>query len=468
MDINTAFQLAIQYQQANDLQKAKQIYEEILKIQTDNVDVLYLLGMVDYQLQNDDSALDCFKRALPLEQGHPTIPHAFMMMANIYHKKGYLDEAVTYYEKALRSFPSNADILKPLSAVYIKLKKYDLAIQPLRRLLQSNPNDAYLHLALGLALKEQGMTDEAISYFHETIALNPDDPIPFKSLGIAFKEKGQSDKAETYQRKHEEVLRKLNAFFLAGNKRSGSSFIVKLLNLHPKIFMSHESDIIWILQNFHANRPIVPYPLDDPMGMQHTLYTCGHFLSGTNSPKENYFTVQQCLMREGFNLLLPPMNKPGATWIGDKKPVQYSDPSLVEFIFNIFPDPRFIHLVRHPFAVAKSAKLFQGDGGYIWKNMSLEEVIEMWTKYEKWILDLKEKHPDSVLDVRYEDLCRETKREVKRIYEFLNLDFDENLLTEAAALSKLNPKQVPEISCSEEAVSIMSQYGYKPVEHLNP
>jgi tetratricopeptide (TPR) repeat protein len=463
MDINAAFQTAIQYQQANNLKKAKSIYDDILKVQPDNIDVLYLLGTVNHQLRNYDSALECFKKALFLEQDKPTRFNPFYLMASIFHTKWNLNEAVTYYQKTLENLPNNAEVLKPLSIVYAKLKKYDLAIQPLRILLQINPNDAYLNLALALALKEQGLIDESIKYFNKTIELNPDDPLPYKYLGMVFKEIKQINKAETYEKKYEEALQKLKVFFLAGNKRSGSSFIVKLLNLHPKMFMSHESDIIWILNNFHANKPFIPYPLDDPHGMQHTLDTCGHFLNEANSPKENYFTIQQCLMREGFNLLLPPMSKTDLIWIGDKKPVQYSDPSLVEFIFDIFSEPRFIHLVRHPFAVAKSAKLFDGDGGYIWRNMELEEIVEMWTKYEKWILDLKTKHPTCVLDVTYEDLCRDTKNEVSRIYEFFKLDFDENLLLEAASLLKYKPKQIPKISCSEETVSVMAKYGYEPI-----
>jgi len=31
--------------------------------------------------------------------------------------------------------------------------------------------------------------------------------------------------------------------FLVGNKRSGTSQLVRLLNLHPKIFVAHESDV---------------------------------------------------------------------------------------------------------------------------------------------------------------------------------------------------------------------------------
>ena len=35
--------------------------------------------------------------------------------------------------------------------------------------------------------------------------------------------------------------------FIMGNKRSGSTLMADLLNSHANVFVSHESDIAWIL-----------------------------------------------------------------------------------------------------------------------------------------------------------------------------------------------------------------------------
>jgi len=260
----------------------------------------------------------------------------------------------------------------------------------------------------------------------------------------------------------------MNTFFISGNKRSGSSLLVKLLNLHPRIFISHESDIIWILYNLYHNKPIAPYLPDDPGGMQYTLSKCGHLLDKTTSIQEIYFSVQLHLMAEGFHPHLPSMTKTEILWVGDKKPFQYADPVLAEFILSIFPDTRFLHLVRHPFTVIRSAKLFHGDGGFIWGKMTSEDVLEQWTLNEKRVMELQQKFPDQVMDIRYEDLCCQAEEEMEKIFSFLGVDFDEGILEDAARLIKYYPKLVSKIPCSEETIAIMARFNYKPVEDFYP
>ena len=43
--------------------------------------------------------------------------------------------------------------------------------------------------------------------------------------------------------------------FIMGNKRSGSTLMTDLLNSHANVFVSHESDIAWILYQARAGRP---------------------------------------------------------------------------------------------------------------------------------------------------------------------------------------------------------------------
>lgn len=257
----------------------------------------------------------------------------------------------------------------------------------------------------------------------------------------------------------------MKTFFISGNKRSGSTFLVKLLNLHPQLFITHESDIIWILYHFHKDIPLVPYPYDSPPGMEFTLNKYGHLLDKNKTPIENYVTIQRCALRDGRTNVFPPMEKPNLLWIGDKKPFQYADPVLVQYISDIFPVCKFIHLVRHPFAVARSAKDF---GSYIWDKMSLVDIVERWTMHEKQVLELKMKFPASFIDVRYEDLCRNIEKELTRIFLFLDVYYDDILLKETKNILRFEPKHTPIIPCSEETVSIMSRYEYQPVEHYNP
>jgi hypothetical protein len=249
----------------------------------------------------------------------------------------------------------------------------------------------------------------------------------------------------------------MKTFFFVGNKRSGTTYLIKLLNWHPQIFVSHESDVIWILYNFFNGKPFSTYPLDTPKGMDYTLKKCSHILNKGKSVADNFFNIQDFLMREG-SLWLPPMAKKELTWVGDKKPFQCADPKLTKFILDNFSEARFIHLVRHPFTHAQSAKIF---GGELWKGMTLEEIVERWTVHEKHVLELKHNPKAKILDVKYEDLCKQTVKELKRILRFLDLNNDPTLLKKASLITRYKVKAVPQISCTDETKSIMGKYGYR-------
>jgi len=250
--------------------------------------------------------------------------------------------------------------------------------------------------------------------------------------------------------------------FITGNKRSGTSQLVRILNLHPRVFISHESDVIWILYQFYQNKPFASHRWDSPRGMDITVRQCGSVLTTEKSPQENFFALQHCMMKKG-NPWLPPLSKKDLLWIGDKKPFQHTDPQLLAFILELFPEARFIHMVRHPFAVAESSERFNKtiDGDF-WIGLTLEEKVERWTSHERSVSELKLSHKAQVIDVRYEDLCKEPAKEVTRIFTFLDLAIDNNIIKKAQQNTQVFVKNVSTIPCSEETVSMMAQYGYKP------
>jgi hypothetical protein len=254
----------------------------------------------------------------------------------------------------------------------------------------------------------------------------------------------------------------MGTIFFTGNKRSGTSQLVRLLNLHPRLFISHESDAMWILYQFFRDEPFASHRWDSPRGMDITIGQCGHILTKAASPQENFFALQHCMMTKG-NPWLPPMAKKELLWIGDKKPFQQTDPELLAFTLEMFPDARFIHMVRHPFAVAESSDRFNKtlDGDF-WIDLTPEEKVAKWTFHEKTVEELKRSQKTRVIDVRYEDLCKEPARELTRIFCFLDLDIDKDLLKKAQRDTHVVVKNVPAVPCTKETTAMMERYGYKP------
>jgi len=120
---------------------------------------------------------------------------------------------------------------------------------------------------------------------------------------------------------------------------------MRLLNLHPEVFISNESDIVWILYNFHKGIPIKPYPHDSPGGFQAAIKTAESILDKNLSPLENYERFQKHLMRNGF-LKMKGVEKEKLSYIGDQKPYQNIDPELMPFILELFPNAKFLHILE--------------------------------------------------------------------------------------------------------------------------
>ncbi len=248
----------------------------------------------------------------------------------------------------------------------------------------------------------------------------------------------------------------IKAVFIVGNKRSGSTQLMHLLNLHPNIFISNESDIIWILYRFHQGLDIIPYQWDTPLGMNATLEKYRDLLSKDKTPMENFITLQTTLMREGSKKLVP-MDKEHLLWIGDQKPFQQIDPEILPFIKTHFPNSRFIHLIRHPFPTVQSSKVFIGD---LWKGMTEAEILHRWTMHETWVEQEKQKQEVPMLDIKYEDIVEHTQASLAKMFDFLEVPYNKSLLQEGRQLTRRLLKYHPPLPCPPETQAIMQKYGY--------
>jgi hypothetical protein len=252
----------------------------------------------------------------------------------------------------------------------------------------------------------------------------------------------------------------IRPLFLVGNKRSGTSQLVRVLNLHPQVFVSHESDVAWILYQFHAEQTFRGHPWDSQRGMWVTLKNAGHLLRREASPRENFIAVQMAAMENG-NPWQAGQHKTDLAWIGDKKPVQHTDPELLKFILQDFPDAHFLHLVRHPFEVVASSDRFnQTANGDFWLGLSPAEKLARWAFHEGLVLQLRESLPDRVYSLHYEDFCRDTEKELSGIFKFLQVTRDPHALEEAARQARPPTPMASPIPFSEETSRIAAIYGY--------
>ena len=179
-----------------------------------------------------------------------------------------------------------------------------------------------------------------------------------------------------------------------------------------------------------------------------------HLLDKNKSPYDNYIKIQTAIM-SGKNKQLGDI-----AWIGDQKPFQQIDPELMPFIKVHFPTAHFIHLIRHPAPVIQSSSVFKG--GSLWKGMTKGEILDRWTMHEEWVQLEKEKKEVPILDIKYEDMIKNTEPTMQAIFKFLKVPYDDVLLKAGKQMTNSELKWHPGLNYSNKALAIMTRYGYKP------
>jgi hypothetical protein len=290
--------------------------------------------------------------------------------------------------------------------------------------------------------------------------------------------------------------------FVIGSKRSGSTLMANLLNAHPRVFVSHESDILWILYQTRKGPPAryVRHPLDSELMMSSTVRSCRRILDSLGHPPTHeqivdaFHRVQERVMDEYFH---PPLKqrikravlkagknrgprnlwrafrlqaelprKRDLAWTGDKKHAQYLDPDLQPFVRAHFPDARYVHVVRDPrgavASVVEAARKWDVMPDYF--RGSVEEILERWAINEEWVLRMKEENGDAIFTVRLEDLWREPRAVAGRLLDFLELKTTDDFAAQIPQL--IHPRDPNEKYASfalpevPRASRIMEIYGY--------
>ncbi|MBM4147312.1 MAG: tetratricopeptide repeat protein [Nitrospira sp.] len=232
MTPDETLQSAVEYHQKGNLREAERILRGILHVQPDNIETLYFLAEIVYQLGKYDSAEQYVRNALMYDPANaeaynnlgiilqakkqldtaiqsyqkaaelnPNLPDVYMNMGLCFKEKGQIDSAAECYQKALELNPGMTDAYINLGIAFQTKGKFDDAIMYCQKALQINPYDANLHYNLGIALQEKGQLDEAVTCYREALQLNPLDAVICNNLAFALQENGRPYEAMPYYQK---------------------------------------------------------------------------------------------------------------------------------------------------------------------------------------------------------------------------------------------------------------------------
>jgi tetratricopeptide (TPR) repeat protein len=162
---------AIRILNSGELRQGMEILEDLLRVEPENVNVLYNLGMCYSETGSIDRSIEILEKCVRLAPAHA---NALTALGFSYSHKGEQEKALAKLTAALDLNPDNFFALKNYGAVLAKLGKFDEAIASLEKANRLIPDSPEILYGLGLAHKEKGEVKAADELFKKVIQADRD------------------------------------------------------------------------------------------------------------------------------------------------------------------------------------------------------------------------------------------------------------------------------------------------------
>jgi predicted O-linked N-acetylglucosamine transferase (SPINDLY family) len=210
-----------------DLEKAENLYREVLKINPNSFDALNLLGSIEGKKNNYEESLNLFDKAVSINPNNESI---YNNRANVLISLGRHNEALDNYNYAISLNPKYAEALNNRGSLYQKLDnpskarqsfEQALSIEPqyfdalfnlahtlnsvgnlnmalalIKKALSINPSSYYAHNVLGKLLFQKKEYQAAIKSYTDSIQVKEDYLDAYNGLALALDELGELNMAE--------------------------------------------------------------------------------------------------------------------------------------------------------------------------------------------------------------------------------------------------------------------------------
>jgi protein O-GlcNAc transferase len=150
--------------------QAKHLYEEILDIQPDNFDALYMLGLLAYESGKITDGLQILKKAMLAQ---PENAEVCCQIGNGFYKLGNLDDAIAYYQQAVKLNSSYTRAYYNLGIALHRTGDLDGAVDSLERAIALRGDDAKLLYHFGAVLQQQGKLQAALGKYQKALEIKP-------------------------------------------------------------------------------------------------------------------------------------------------------------------------------------------------------------------------------------------------------------------------------------------------------
>jgi hypothetical protein len=212
-------------------------------------------------------------------------------------------------------------------------------------------------------------------------------------------------------------------FFIVGSGRSGSTLLRMMLASHSRLTIPPETwYLIPLLRRFSIDRPLNADEVESAISIITSHYRWPDLKLDAQDFRRETALLPEPYLRDLVEVVYRShVQVEGKARWGDKTPIYIE---ILPQLATMYPNSRFIHLIRDGRDVAKS---FQATD---WIGRWLHDNTREWTRalecHWRWV---RSDFRDRILQVRYEDLVLETEGTLRQICGFIGEEFEPQMLS---------------------------------------
>jgi lipoprotein NlpI len=444
--IDKKYKQAMVFLSLERIDKAAELFAQIIKYKPDHIPSLENLANISLQLKKFDNAINIFKAITELS---PDYAIGFSNLAFAYREAGKIDMAKNAMNKAYKLNPNDEKILAALGRLYTEIGEkehaqefYESAYKKGDVLTITN----YLNHQFKFSSSEHPYFKDLLSKDKKSDLLTESERISlYYTLSKAYKDlkqykvsfeyllKGSQLKRQSFNyavSRHLNIIKGAQQYytkeliekhkdkgsdddrlvFIVGMPRSGSTLLDRILSSHKDVVSVGEHPTLPLVMLNHAYMtpfnsvrfPTEPHstPRMGPPDIRNRyLDDVEEFLR--SNPKKQY------------------------TKIVDKALINYAWLGMIKIMF---PHAKIVHTTRNPLDCSISCLSYMFADNQQLYTYDLKELGQVFRAYLELMEYWHNEFPGYIYDISYEDVIEDQESETRALLDFLELPWDENCL----------------------------------------
>jgi tetratricopeptide (TPR) repeat protein len=383
-------------------------YKMVIECEPNHAEAHYSLGLTHAALREYNQAVPHYQAAIKLK---PNYAEAYNALGSTFEATGRIPDAQKAFEAAIARAPRNLRYYRNLfnSQKVLPGTPHLAVVENLAAKLDTlSPDDrVQLHFALGKAYADMDQHERSFRHLIDGNTLHRRRIAYNEAALLQSFERIRRVFTRDFIRRHERPASQSDVpIFILGMPRSGTSLIEQILASHPEVYGAGELTTFGRCVERLRKKVAAATPFPEFLA---SLPDAAYAELGMN-------------YRERLGSMAPA----SFARITDKMPGNFQ---FVGIIHLALPNAKIIHARRDPVDTCLScfSKLFTRGQSY---SYDLRELGRYYRSYERLMQHWREViPPETLIDVRYEDVVEDIERESRKILAHCSLEWNDACLS---------------------------------------